>query len=121
MVTMRVVRGWRRPGTRPLPHALSCCLIDSCPVMSAAPTPSESATSESATNAPEDDLPETVGEAKAHPDFEKVGKFSSRHRDLQERYNEEAPLFFILDGPAWHVIAFSATTEAAGAPLKRLQ
>lgn len=83
--------------------------------MSAAPTPSESA------NALEDDLPETVGEAKAHPDFEKVGKFSSRHRDLQERYNEEAPLFFILDGPAWHVIAFSATTEAAGAPLKRLQ
>jgi len=84
--------------------------------MSTAPTPSESAT-----DAPEEDLPETVEEAKAHPDFEKVDKFSSRHRDLQERYNEEVPLFFILDGPAWHVIAFAATTEAPGAPLKRLQ
>lgn len=68
-----------------------------------------------------EDLPETVGEAEDHPDFEKIDKFSPQHRDLQDRYNEEAPLFFIMDGPAWHVIAFSATTEAEGAPLKRLQ
>lgn len=77
--------------------------------------------SEPATDVPEDGLPETVGEAKAHPDYEKIDKFSPRHRDLQERYNEEAPIFFILDGPAWHVIAFAATTEAPEAPLKRLQ
>lgn len=88
---------------------------DFLPVMSTAST-----SSESHTNATKG-LPETVGEAKNHPDFEKIDKFSPQYRDLRERYNEEAPLFFIQDGPAWHVIAFSATTEAEGAPLKRLQ
>jgi hypothetical protein len=89
--------------------------------MSTAPTTDSTSPSQVNQTSVDEGLPETVGEAKAHPDFEKHDKFSPQHRDLQERYDEEAPLFFVNDGPCWHVIAFSATADAAGAPLKRLQ
>ena len=67
------------------------------------------------------DLPSTVGEAKAHPDFEKHDRFSPHHTRLREHYEVEAPLFFIREGSRFHTIAFIATTGAEGAPLKRIQ
>ena len=74
------------------------------------------------TSAPLKDLPSTVGEAKAHPDFEKHDRFSPHHAHLREHYEVEAPLFFLREGGSrFHMIAFIATADAEGAPLRRIQ